>query len=145
MIILYFLFEKLSKVIGVPLQIYLDEPITINHHYYEEETDTLTTGFGYAAMFISIMISARIGMAFNTIDFRGGVSKKGEYEFLAWVFGLMTYGAASATLFALWRNFHGVMANIFFNVIDGGILLLVFIKFKNWRDKKLASLRQEEP
>lgn len=142
--VMYGLFGQLSKIIGVPVQIYLDEPITIHNHYYDEEVDTLFTGFGYATTFISVMISARIGMAFNTINFSGGVKKEGEYTFFAWLFGLATYGLGSAILYILWKNFHGFIANITFNVVDAGVLFSVFIFFKKWLDKKLAALQYKE-
>lgn len=139
------LFGELSKIIGVPVQIYLDEPITIHNHYYDEEVDSLFTGFGYATIFISIMISARIGMAFNTVDFSGGVKKEDEYKFFAWLFGLATYGIGSAILYFLWKDFHGFVANIAFNIMDAGILLAVFVCFKKWLDKNLAAIQYEKP
>lgn len=143
--VIYSLFEKISKIVGVPLAIDFDNPIIIYHRDYDEEIDHAFTGFGYAATFISIMVSARIGMAFNTIDFRGGVSKKSECTFIAWFLGLALYGAASGLLYRLWKNFHGTFANVIFNISDLALAVIIFFFFSEWRDKRLANLKNENP
>lgn len=135
----------LGELIGVPVQIYFDEPIIIEHRYYDEEKDSAFTAFGLAITILCGMAASRIGMAIHAKSWRGGVGLKGEYSFLAWAMGLCIYGIVGILIFLASRNVHNDFANFLFNVFDivsgAGIAWAMY----HWHNLRVAHLSGNQP
>lgn len=70
------IFNIIMGKIGIPTYIDFGETIIVEHSDYEEEKDGEFTASGIALNILSIMFSARIGMAIHAGRIDGGVSKK---------------------------------------------------------------------
>nr|VFJ98679.1 MAG: hypothetical protein BECKH772A_GA0070896_1014410 [Candidatus Kentron sp. H]VFJ98925.1 MAG: hypothetical protein BECKH772B_GA0070898_1014610 [Candidatus Kentron sp. H]VFK03727.1 MAG: hypothetical protein BECKH772C_GA0070978_1014210 [Candidatus Kentron sp. H] len=64
---LFELTNLLGDAIGVPVHIYLDEPVVIEHRFYDEETDIVSTSFGLAMTIICGMLASRVGWQFPRV------------------------------------------------------------------------------
>lgn len=68
--------------LGISTFIDLDEEVVVTHRYYEEEIGGYTTDIGIALHILAIMFAARISMAISAGEINGGVSRKGNVDFL---------------------------------------------------------------
>jgi hypothetical protein len=137
-------FSALGAAIGVPVQIFFDEPIIVSNRYYEEEHDSAFTSFGYCVLIVSIMVASRIGMAVSAKSWRGGLDFHEETKFQAWFFGLLILGCFSALLDLAFRDFHGKVSRIIFNVLELGAAAGIFWAMKTWHDLRVHRYDERE-
>lgn len=129
----------MSKM-GIPTYIDFGETITIEHRYYEEEKDGDFTAIGTALNILAVMAAARIGMAIHEGKIGGGVSKKGNIDFFAWVGGIILYGIQGAIFFPIFEDTKSDFLLVLLNIINLAIVVGIFFLCKNWRDKKIQEI-----
>jgi hypothetical protein len=134
-------FTALGNLVGVPVQILFDEPVIISNRYYEEERDSSFTSFGICAIIISIMIASRVGMAVVEQAWHGGLIYEQETQFRAWFIGLAVLGCFGAILYLAFRDFHGGISGIIFNVIEIGAAAGIGWAMKTWHDLRVQRHR----
>jgi len=137
-------FNIILQNFNVPTYIDFGEIITVRRgsgpYSYEEDISGEYTAVGIAFNFLSIMIAARIGMAFYAKNINGNVSKAGNIDFMAYFFGLLIYGILATIFFIILnRNYPGLL-----NFLELALAGIIFYFFKNWRDKKIIKLNKKQ-
>ena len=114
-------FNILLQIIDVPTYIDFGETITITHRFgsesYDEDIDGEYTTIGTAFNFLSLMIAIRIGLAINSWQLNGGISKKGNIDFIAWAGGIAIYGIVMTIIFKIFSSFESNFLDILNNIL----------------------------
>jgi len=133
-------FNILLQSIGVPTYIDFGETITVTlgsgRESYDEDINGEFTTVGTAFNFLSLMFAARIGMAVHSRRLNGGVSKKGNIDFIVWTVGIAIFGIMGAILFKIFNSSDSNFLNILKNILELTIGAAIFYFCKKWRDKK---------
>ncbi len=139
-------FNILSQSIDVPTYIDFGETITVTRgsgrQSYDEDIDGEFTTVGTAFNFLSLMFAARIGMAAHSWKLSGGVSKKGNIDFIAWAAGITIFGIMAAMLFKIFGSSESDFLNILRNILELVIGATIFYFGKNWRDRKILQIEE---
>jgi len=135
-IVIYVVSSVTLDKMGVPTYIdYIDSKVVYTQYGSEVRYGESTT-IGTALCLLSVMFSARFGMAVFTGRLDGGVSKKGNIEFVAWAFGITAFAIVSWVI----SVFTGFVESSIFNIISGflliGFALAIFVGCKRWRDNR---------
>ncbi|MEE9269662.1 MAG: hypothetical protein V3V49_05305 [Candidatus Krumholzibacteria bacterium] len=130
---------NLVVALGAPVWIDFGETIIVTQgsgrYAYEEEIDGTSTALGLAVTVLSIMLGARAGMAVHARRLDGGLSAKSRIDFRACFFGVAAYGFIGTLLYAAIGEKDGILI-VLHNLLQLGALVLIFVLFKRWRDRK---------
>lgn len=128
------------------IKTYIDfgKTIVIDHRYYEEEKDGDFTAIGIALNILAAMLATRVGMAVYHGKINGGVSTKGNIDFITCVVGVILYGLLGAIFFALSEKIDSDFLLTFLRIVNLGMIVGIFILCKNWRDKKIRDIKTSD-
>jgi hypothetical protein len=126
--------EIVSSELGLVTYIDFGETVVFEHRYYDQESEGAYTGFGWALMILTAMFSVRIGLAVYHGNWRGGVPRKSEIDFLAWVYGLLAFALFAALLDYVLGHEPGIAQTAKYLLHLGVIALLAKVMY-DWRNK----------
>lgn len=147
-IIFWILVSKIASVIlrsiGVTAYVDFGETHTITYgsgrYSYEDEVSGAFTAAGYAINFLTLMFAVRIGMAIYHKNINGGISPKGNIDFLVWAAGIALYGVVGSIIYAVFQDTDSDFLHITGNLLELSLIGGIFYFGRIWRDKKNQQL-----
>jgi len=141
---LWAIFNSLMDNLGITTYVDFGETVTVRYGAgptaYEEEKDGDFTAVGTALNIIAMMFAARIGMAIYEGRLDGGVSKKGNVDFIAWLIGIVLFGIQGAIFFPLFKDTESTILTILLHIVNLAIVIAIFLFCKSWRDRKIQQI-----